>query len=286
MVLRFEVLSGRTPRSQSAYAAAHVHASFRPTLLRSMLNPRPQRPRKVWKLRLGAGNKSQGLPSRRTHALLVLGCVLGGLLLLSIVALAPHNSSHDVLPVKANQDLVGSRRELGVGSAKGPATATTAPLDAVQAPGQQQQRQQQQKSLARGKQGSSAVTSAASSSSGSGQDTGSSFGLHAKAPATAGTGSSAAHVVQAAGGAAQTKETVTGPLLAAAGNDSSPQQQQGAAAPQLYDVDPADATSMYIQKRAVEPARLKYPVWWMGPLWSGSGYSSGMQCENLSMQTM
>jgi hypothetical protein len=40
-------------------------------------------------------------------------------------------------------------------------------------------------------------------------------------------------------------------------------------------VDPYDGTSVYIKHRGVEPTRLKHPLWWHGPVWSGSGYGSG-----------
>jgi hypothetical protein len=66
-------------------------------------------------------------------------------------------------------------------------------------------------------------------------------------------------------------------ILAAARNGSRGQQHTltAAAALQLHGVDPADATSAYIRARGSEPARLKYPTWWHGPIWSGSGYGSG-----------
>jgi hypothetical protein len=254
-----------------------VHVSTRATALHPMLNSRPQRLQQVWKPKFGPGDKTRGLFSRRRQVLLVLGCVLGGLLLLSIVTLVPHKGSHQVLPVKADRQL-GSIGKLGVVSSGGKATATAVPLHALQARGQQQQQHladshtQQQHPLNPGKQGIPADNSAASSSKGSATDTASSSGRDAKAPAAAGTGSSAAQV-QAARAAAQPKDQKLN--LAAARNGSTQQQGPGAAAPQQHDVDPADATSVYIQKRGVEPARLKHPVWWMGPLWSGSGYSSG-----------
>jgi hypothetical protein len=40
-------------------------------------------------------------------------------------------------------------------------------------------------------------------------------------------------------------------------------------------IDPADATSPYIQARGVPPVHVKYPLWWHGPIWAGSGYGSG-----------
>uniref|UniRef100_A0A383WC78 Glycosyl transferase family 1 domain-containing protein n=1 Tax=Tetradesmus obliquus TaxID=3088 RepID=A0A383WC78_TETOB len=37
-------------------------------------------------------------------------------------------------------------------------------------------------------------------------------------------------------------------------------------------LDAVDTTSSYIMQRGVAPTRLKYPLWWHGPMWSGSGY--------------
>ncbi|KAF6259241.1 hypothetical protein COO60DRAFT_1700898 [Scenedesmus sp. NREL 46B-D3] len=37
-------------------------------------------------------------------------------------------------------------------------------------------------------------------------------------------------------------------------------------------LDPVDTTSLYIMQRGAAPTRLKYPLWWHGPMWSGSGY--------------
>jgi hypothetical protein len=53
------------------------------------------------------------------------------------------------------------------------------------------------------------------------------------------------------------------------------QQQQQNTWPPV--VDAADTTSAYIQARGVQPAVLKYPLWWHGPMWAGSGYGSGAQ---------
>eukprot|EP00775_Hariotina_reticulata_P008345 gene8345-8529_t len=35
-----------------------------------------------------------------------------------------------------------------------------------------------------------------------------------------------------------------------------------------------ERTSQYAQSKGVQPQRLKYPLWWHGPIWSGSGYGS------------
>jgi hypothetical protein len=43
-------------------------------------------------------------------------------------------------------------------------------------------------------------------------------------------------------------------------------------------LDPVDTTSSYIMKRRVTPTRLQYPLWWHGPMWSGSGYGGGEAC--------
>jgi hypothetical protein len=40
-------------------------------------------------------------------------------------------------------------------------------------------------------------------------------------------------------------------------------------------LDPVDTTSSYIMQRGEAPTRLKYPLWWHGPMWSGSGYGGG-----------
>jgi hypothetical protein len=40
-------------------------------------------------------------------------------------------------------------------------------------------------------------------------------------------------------------------------------------------LDPVDTTSSYIMLRGEPPTRLKYPLWWHGPMWSGSGYGGG-----------
>jgi hypothetical protein len=40
-------------------------------------------------------------------------------------------------------------------------------------------------------------------------------------------------------------------------------------------LDPVDTTSTYIMQRGQAPTRLKYPLWWHGPMWSGSGYGGG-----------
>jgi hypothetical protein len=40
-------------------------------------------------------------------------------------------------------------------------------------------------------------------------------------------------------------------------------------------LDPVDTTSSYIMQRGEAPTRLKYPLWWHGPMWSGSGYGRG-----------
>jgi hypothetical protein len=69
-------------------------------------------------------------------------------------------------------------------------------------------------------------------------------------------------------------------LILAAARNGSRRQQQEPSAPQLYGVDPADATSAYIRARGSEPVRLKYPLWWHGPVWSGSGYGSGRCCSH------
>lgn len=43
-------------------------------------------------------------------------------------------------------------------------------------------------------------------------------------------------------------------------------------------LDAVDTTSSYIMQRGVAPTRLKYPLWWHGPMWSGSGYGGGEAC--------
>lgn len=72
-------------------------------------------------------------------------------------------------------------------------------------------------------------------------------------------------------------------ILASGQQDSKQQQKQqariAAAAGHPADlqpgVDPVDGTSVYIKRRGVQPVRLKHPLWWHGPMWSGSGYGSG-----------
>lgn len=84
---------------------------------------------------------------------------------------------------------------------------------------------------------------------------------------------------QAAAAVAQAEDLSL--ILAASNNDNSQQEQQQskslAAVPPAgmhANVDPADATSVYIKQRGVEPVRVKHPLWWHGPMWSGSGYGS------------
>jgi hypothetical protein len=73
-------------------------------------------------------------------------------------------------------------------------------------------------------------------------------------------------------------------ILSAAQQDSKQhqkhqQQSKTAAAGPPADlqpgVEPVDGTSVYIKQAGVQPVRLKHPLWWHGPMWSGSGYGSG-----------
>lgn len=78
-------------------------------------------------------------------------------------------------------------------------------------------------------------------------------------------------------------------ILAAEHTEEQQQQQKSLTSVRpaglQADVDPADGTSVYIKQRGVEPTRLKHPLWWHGPMWSGSGYGSGAHmcvwCDNL-----
>jgi hypothetical protein len=100
---------------------------------------------------------------------------------------------------------------------------------------------------------------------------------------------------QSAGSTAAAAAAATGSLQAALLNgdesrpEEEPQQQSSsssssdaaaemaisAAGTVHADLDPQDATSSYIMQRGVPPTRLKYPLWWHGPMWSGSGYGGG-----------
>lgn len=71
-------------------------------------------------------------------------------------------------------------------------------------------------------------------------------------------------------------------LAASQGSEQQPQQQQQHQQTETLParsvhavVDPADATSAYIKARGVAPVRVEHPLWWHGPMWSGSGYGSG-----------
>jgi hypothetical protein len=144
--------------------------------------------------------------------------------------------------------------------------------------------QHQQQAHAASKKGSSAGTGAASSRKDSGANTGSSpEHRDTSKPAAADEAGSSLPQVQALGGpAAHPQDPALIQTAAENGRAqqrqsgaAAQQQQQGAAVVQQYSIDPADGTSVYIQIRGTKPAKLKYPLWWHGPLWSGSGYSSG-----------